>query len=122
MRRPPWLRSPGYLPVIFAVAMLLPAGALVWLGWLLIEQDRALERQQRLDRLERRADQIVDALQLAIVRIEESLPNYLATPPSGFAESGASVVRLAPDGTLAARTGSPVLYGAGRAGGPGTPA
>ena len=40
------------LPALFVVLAVIPLGALGWLGWRLLEQDRALENQRSQERLE----------------------------------------------------------------------
>ena len=57
------LRSPRNLLVLFLVVMLLPAGTLVVLGVRLLEQDRALASQRRIEILERAADRAVRVLE-----------------------------------------------------------
>src|SRR5207247_3166249 len=50
-----------------------PLATLLWLGWRLLEQDRALEQQQVRQRVERGADLIVAALQRAVSAAEQRL-------------------------------------------------
>jgi signal transduction histidine kinase len=110
MSRSRWFRSPGQLVTLFAAVMVVPAAALIWLGWKLVDADRALERQQQIDQLERRADRIVGRLQEELDRLEQELPAWLTAPPADFQGSGAVVVRLNRDG-LMATSGSAILYG-----------
>lgn len=46
-----WLET-RRIPVLFAVATLLPIAALCWLGLYTLDQDRDLESKRRQDRLE----------------------------------------------------------------------
>src|SRR6266705_1408424 len=57
-----WFRSPRYLLTLFLAIMLVLAATLGWLGWRLLEQDRALENQRTQERLENAADLIAAAL------------------------------------------------------------
>jgi len=47
---------------LFLSVALLFAGALGWLGWRLIQQDRALARQRRVEHLEAAADRVSAAM------------------------------------------------------------
>src|SRR5688572_16829503 len=84
-----WLQPPRHVLAIFLTIMLVSAGALGWLGWQLLEQDRSLERQRLQERLEQAADQTVAALQRSLSELEAHLnliPSAGATePPRGVA-------------------------------------
>jgi len=58
------------LLALFLALTVAPAAGLVWLGWRLLEQDRALEAQRALERQDHAADLVVNALsrQIAISR------------------------------------------------------
>jgi len=51
-----WFRPPYGLLAAFLAVTLGPAAGLVWLGWRLLEQDRALASQRVLERRENAAD------------------------------------------------------------------
>ena len=53
-----WFRPPRHVLTIFLSVAVVSAGALGWLSWLLVEQDRALEVQRRQARLEQAADML----------------------------------------------------------------
>ncbi len=77
--------------------LVVPLLALPWLGWRLLEQDRALESQQVQQRVERAADLVVAALQRAIAASEQRLTGDRAAWPDGsiavtFGESRVEVV------------------------------
>jgi len=57
-----WFRSPRYLLALFLAIMLVLAATLGWLGWRLLEQDRALESQRTQERLDNAADLIAASL------------------------------------------------------------
>jgi two-component sensor histidine kinase/tetratricopeptide (TPR) repeat protein len=69
--------------------MLVLGGALGWLGWKLLKQDRALEGQRLQERLELAADHMATALQQSLTDLE----SYLSFVPSPGAKEP-------PDGVL----------------------
>jgi signal transduction histidine kinase len=69
--------------------MLILGGALGWLGWQLLKQDRALEGQRMQERLELAADHMAAALQQSLTDLE----SYLSFVPSPGAKEP-------PDGVL----------------------
>ena len=75
-----WLRPPRVLLVSFLAVTLLPAAALLWLGWRFLEQDRTLAAQRLHERREQAADLIVVALQQALAA---SLQQLERPVPSG---------------------------------------
>jgi len=62
----------GLLALIIGITAV-PLATLLWLGWRLLEQDRALEQQQVRQRVERGADLVVSALQRAVSVSEQQL-------------------------------------------------
>lgn len=75
-------RLRGFVALVIGV-MVVPLLTLPWLGWRLLEQDRALESQQVRQRVERAADLVVAALQRAITATEQRLIEDGATWPAG---------------------------------------
>lgn len=61
------------ISLLFAVATLLPLAALGWLGVRTLEQDRALERTRRVERLEVAAGRVALDIEQDLQRIEASL-------------------------------------------------
>ena len=53
------LASPGKLIALFVILSGVPLIALGWLGWRLLQQDRALDAQRLRDRLENAASVLV---------------------------------------------------------------
>jgi signal transduction histidine kinase len=98
-----WFHSPYGLLAAFLVLTLGPSLGLVWLGWRLLDQDRALESQRIEERRERAADQIVASLQRALQLSELDLAQ-LRTPASAddalMVEFSSSEVRAYPSGSL----------------------
>ena len=78
-----WLRPPRRLLVLFLAVTLAPAAGLVWLGWRLLEQERSLEAQRRLERREQGAERIVGVLRERLAASRQGLGNpALALPPT----------------------------------------
>jgi len=78
--------SAGPLRSVVALVIgviVVPLLTLPWLGWRLLEQDRALETQQVQQRVERAADLVVAALQRAITTSEQRLIADGAAWPDG---------------------------------------
>jgi tetratricopeptide (TPR) repeat protein len=75
-----WFRPPRRLPLLFLAIAVAPAVALAWLGWRLLEQDRALEAQHIHERLENAADLAGVQLRQAQAEIEEALAGVASLP------------------------------------------
>jgi len=73
MPRREWFRPPRRLLVLFLAVTVVPASALAWLSWRLLEQDRALENQRIQERLEHAADLIAAAIEQQLSRALERL-------------------------------------------------
>jgi signal transduction histidine kinase len=102
-----WLRPPRRLLVLFLAVTLAPAAGLVWLGWRLLEQERALEAQRRLERREHGADLIVGALREQLVASRQGLVD---TSRALEAEAGDAVVVVFGAGPVRAHPSSRLLY------------
>ncbi len=81
--------------VLFVATTLAPAIGLGWLGWRLVEQDRALEKQRAQERRDHAADLGAAALERALAEIDEMLATV---PDSG--RQGVSLVVFGPQGVL----------------------
>src|SRR5499426_2866113 len=79
---------------------LLVAGALTWLGWRLLSQERVLEQQRSRDRLEQVADGLVAGLLRVLTEAESRLAQVGSAPPWRLPEPvpGAVAVLLRPEG------------------------
>ncbi|MDA2927540.1 HAMP domain-containing histidine kinase [Acidobacteria bacterium AH-259-G07] len=88
-----WFGPSRHLLVLFLAITFVPATALVWLSWRILEQDRALETQRIQERLEHAADLIAAALERRLAEIEQQLPAWAASPPAGWGED-ARIVEL----------------------------
>lgn len=75
-----WFRSPRYLLTLFLAIMLVLAATLGWLGWRLLEQDRALESQRTQERLDNAADLIAASLLRKFSESRDHFTNLLALP------------------------------------------
>lgn len=85
MRLRDWFRPPRHvLPIFLGVAVVCGV-ALGWLGWLLLEQDNAVEAQRRRERLDETADRAVAIMQRSLAGLETQLSSRVTTetPPSG---------------------------------------
>jgi signal transduction histidine kinase len=98
MRFPIWMSLSRKLPGLFLVATLVPVIALVWLGWRLLEQDRALENQRVLERLEDAADLIAAAIDRRLAGMQDRLAKPATAFPSSDPPGDALIVRLGPGG------------------------
>jgi hypothetical protein len=107
-------RTPRLL-ALFLVVTLLPAAALVWLGWRLIEQDRRLERQRVQDLVESTASSVSAALERELGAIERQLVSAAATPEDAGLVDGAVRVRLDNMGNVTLIAGTPLVYEPARA-------
>ena len=76
------LAGPAKLLAVFVLLAGIPLGALGWLGWRLLEQDRALENQRERDRLENAAGLLERELDRSLASWEGLLPAGTA-PPGG---------------------------------------
>ena len=65
-----WLHAPSRSLVLFLVATVVPAAAVVWLSWRLLEQDRALEDQRVQERLDHVADLVAAEIERRLTAIE----------------------------------------------------
>jgi signal transduction histidine kinase len=85
-----WFRPPRYLLTLFLAIMLVLAATLGWLGWRLLEQDRALESQRTQERLDNAADLIGASLLRKFSEREDQLTGLLALsdPELGARASG----------------------------------
>ena len=68
-----WLGASRRLILSFVLVLLVPAGAVVWLGARLIEQDRALASRQLRERRESAADRLIAGLEQAVSATERRL-------------------------------------------------
>ncbi len=92
------------VPTLFLSVALLFAGAVGWLGWRLLLQDRALARQRRLEQLEAAADRVIAAMYRRLAELEEALadPRVGPVPPESVLVRARRdrVVVHPPDGLL----------------------
>ncbi len=84
-----WFQPPRHLLVSFLVFALVPVAALGWLGWRLLEQERALERQRAHESLQNVADRIGATLARQLTEVEGRLSS-LAVAPERPIESAAT--------------------------------
>jgi signal transduction histidine kinase len=94
-----WFQPPRHLLVSFLVFALAPVAALGWLGWRLLEQERALERQRAHESLQGSVDRIGAALTRRLTEIEGRLSS-LAVAPERQIESAATELGSGSDDVL----------------------
>ena len=95
-----WLRPPRHLFALFAAVTLLPAAALVWLGWQFFERDRAYQEQQVQRRLQASAERVSLAIAKELESVAQSLPDWLTHTPADVA-AHATVIRIGSAGIVA---------------------
>ena len=109
MPRPSSVRRPLRMPVLFLVATLLPAVALAWLGWRLIEQEQSLERQRVQDLLESTANSITASLERELGAIERNLGSATINPDEPQSDT-AITVRVDRQGSATAIAGAGLAH------------
>lgn len=91
-----WIRSPYHLLWIFLSITLVLAATLGWLGWQLLQQDRALSRQRAQERVEVAADLITAALQRNLSELEGDLTHLANMSGEGLARASSEFSRHLP--------------------------
>jgi signal transduction histidine kinase len=86
-----WLRPPRHVLAIFLAIMLVSGGALGWLGWQVLEQDRSLERQRVQERLDLAADHVAASLERNFSDLDNHL-NFLPGPAAKEPPEGVVVL------------------------------
>ncbi len=103
-----WFSPPRHLLALFLAVTIVPATALAWLSWRLLEQDHALATQRLQERLEHTADLIAAELERRLAEIEEELPAWAAAPATDDLDD-ALIVAFSPHG-VEAHPASRLLY------------
>ena len=78
--------------MLFLLVAGIPFVALTWLGWLLLEQDRALEERRARERLESAASLVCRELDRSLSALEDLLPSLAERIPATLAPDRVSVV------------------------------
>ncbi len=100
---------PRWLLAISIALMLIPAMALVWLGWRLVEQDRLLESEQRRERSRLAAETLAASLRKAIAGDHTlAAAAWLDHPPT--LPTGAVLVTLRRSGAIRTQPPTLLLY------------
>src|SRR5512136_1489142 len=95
-----WFRPPRPLLVAFLAFALVPVAALVWLGWRLLEQERALERQRAHESLQSAADRIGATLARQLTEIEGRLGSLVVTPEHDIGSAASELGRHLDDALI----------------------
>ena len=82
-----WLQSTRPLLASFLAITLVLAGALGWLSWRLLEQDRELEQQRIRDRLETAADVAAGVVADSFSDLQDEVMRLAALPDSDLASA-----------------------------------
>lgn len=101
--------STSNLLLTFGLAMLLPAVAVVWLGWRLVDQDGGLERQRVQEVADAAATGVTAAMERQLGAIERALGRADATHEDLVSSGGVSV-RVDGRGNVAMVAGPPLLF------------
>jgi two-component system phosphate regulon sensor histidine kinase PhoR len=101
-----WFGAPRGLLILFGTVVALPAATLVFLGVRLLEQDRQLAHQRRVEVLEQASDRAVRALDDDLTAIQRRLsdPSWRPTqapPGSAYVLMALDEVRTVPSSALA---------------------
>ena len=83
-----WFRPPRHLLALFLAVTIIPATALAWLSWRLLEQDRALASQRVQEQLEHAADLVAADFERRLADLQERLPALAVSPPADLANDG----------------------------------
>ena len=75
-----WIRPPRRLLILFLAITFALATMLGWLGWRLVEQDRALQNQRIQERLDHVADLVTTSLSRKFAETEEELSTFMSVP------------------------------------------
>jgi signal transduction histidine kinase len=97
-----WFRPPRSVLTFYLVGTLAAAGALGWLGWRLLDQERALERTRAQERLEVAADRVAAMLQRRLDDLERQVAATAPTLPEDtlFVTADHQGVQARPKGRL----------------------
>ena len=82
-----WLRPPRNLLVLFLGTTIVLSASLGWLGWRVLQQDRAVEAQRVRDRLDTSADLVAAEIGQALLDVEERLTRFSALSASGLQQA-----------------------------------
>ena len=86
-----WLRPPRRVLAIFLCIMLVFSGALGWLGWQVLEQERSLERQRLQERLELAMSHMAASLEHNLLDLDKYL-SFLPGPAAKEPPEGVAVL------------------------------
>lgn len=91
-----WIRSPYHLLWTFLSIALVLTATLGWLGWQLLQQDRALAKQRAQERVEVAADLVTAALQRDLSELEQDLTHLANMSGDGLARGAVEFSRRLP--------------------------
>ena len=85
-----WFRAPRYLLTLFLGIMQVLAATLGWLGWRLLEQDRALESQRAQEQLDNAADLLGASFLRKFSESEDQLGSLVTLSDTELEKRGAA--------------------------------
>src|SRR5262245_49544353 len=109
MRLPGWLQPPRHILVLFAGVTLAPAIVLSWLGWRLIEQDRAFDRARIQQSLDEAGQHITAGLLSELRATASALPQWISDASAAPFNDDAVLVRFGAQ-EIRARHGAPLVF------------
>ena len=95
-----WLRPPRNLLVLFLGTTLVLTAGLGWLGWRLLQQDRAVEAQRVRDRLDSAADLIAAEMRQTLTAAEAQLTLLSTLSASRLLDSASAYAETLGDDAL----------------------
>jgi signal transduction histidine kinase len=95
-----WFRPPRHVLALFLLFAFLPAIAVGWLTWRLLQQEQTLENQRVVERLENAADLLAATLQRNLAELEERLNALALSPGAQLAESASQLASSLDDAVM----------------------
>lgn len=106
-----WLKPPRSLLALLFLVTFVSVSALAWLGWKLLDQERAVEAQRAQERLEQAADRIAAIARGTLAETGERLGTWLIAPPADSKpDEGLLLILSGNDGGFTAMPAQRLLY------------
>lgn len=105
-----WLKPPLSLLALLFLVTFVSVSALAWLGWKLLDQERAVEAQRAQEGLEQASDRIAALARGVLAETGERLGTWLIAPPAGGKPEDGLLLILFGDGGFAAMPPQRLLY------------
>ena len=105
-----WFKPPRNLLVILFTLTLVSISAFAWLGWKLLEQERAVEAQRVHERLQQSADRIAAMLRQTVAETGERLGAWAVAPPPADTQPDEGLLLILSESTLSEFPSGRLLY------------